>query len=923
MPTRAPPKGSNVIDLMAALKKSLGDEKRRQEARRAASKSREEGEGAARNAKTARRSKKEPAEGARTQRRAELMAPSASRSTSRPTTSKRDFAKTKEPRGRKLKGKGDSFVVQKHEASRLHWDFRLELDGVLKSWAVPKGPSLDPDEKRLAMRTEDHPLDYGGFEGTIPKGEYGGGTVMLWDQGRWVPGAEQGPQQDDRGRPSPLHARRRADEGRMGDVPLEARARREGRALDAQEGHRRFRRSGGRRCAGRQLRDQRHDRPDHGRDRRGRGRVALQSRRTEGRPRQAQGERRRRRRSRSRSSRRSSTRCRAAAAWLHEYKYDGYRLLLAVGEGVATAWTRNGKDWSDKFKALVKAAAKLPAGCLIDGEAVAIDDDGKPSFQLLQSTLKDRRGANLVFYAFDLLIDRGEDIRKLPNIERKERLAALLKGVSPPILYGDHVIGRGEELFREVCKMGGEGIVSKKASAPYSGTRTRNWLKIKCIQRQEFVIVGWSESDKRLGFRSLLLAAKEKRQAHLCRQGRDRLQRQADRGADGADGAARDRQGGGRGAARRPQGRALDRAEARRRNQFQRVHRRRDPRHPSFIALREDKPAKDVVREVPKHLSAKETKPKRSKDKKPAHAAAEDFGIEISSPERVIFPELEPDQEGPRRLLRDRRAADHGRRGQAADDPDPLPRRPHRRMLLPEARQGHVRPAREADPDRGERRVGRGLSLLRRHPRAARLRADGHDRVPRLGQQDRQGRISRPAGVRPRSRRRAGLREGEGSGGTLARRCLADLGLKTFPLLSGGKGLHVVAPLDASKDWPTVKSFADRFSRAISEAEPEMFTANIRKVQRKGRIFLDWLRNQRGATAVMPYSARAREGAPVAAPIAWEELDRYKGGNHFSIRDADELLERASSKMLAGWGKAKASIAECLMIGAASPPAGS
>src|SRR5205085_3600063 len=193
-----------------------------------------------------------------------------------------------------------------------------------------------------------------------------------------------------------------------------------------------------------------------------------------------------------------------------EIKYDGYRLLISVGDGVATAWTRKGLDWSDKFKPLVKAATKLPAGCLIDGEAVALDDKGRPSFQLLQSTLKGG-SANLAFYAFDLLIDRGEDIRRLPNIERKERLAALLQGASPPILYGDHVIGRGEALFKQVCKQGGEGIISKRASAPYRGTRTRDWLKIKCIQRQELVIVGWSDSDRRIGFRSLLLAAKDGR----------------------------------------------------------------------------------------------------------------------------------------------------------------------------------------------------------------------------------------------------------------------------------------------------------------------------------------------------------------------------------------------------------------------------
>ena len=154
--------------------------------------------------------------------------------------------------------------------------------------------------------------------------------------------------------------------------------------------------------------------------------------------------------------------------WIHEYKYDGYRLLIAVGDGVATAWTRNGKDWSDKFKALVKAAIKLPAGCLMDGEAAALDDQGRPSFQLLQSTLKERQGANLVFYAFDLLVDRGEDIRKLSTLERKERLAALLEGVGPPILYGDHIVGRGEALFDEICKQRGEGIISKKADAPYA-----------------------------------------------------------------------------------------------------------------------------------------------------------------------------------------------------------------------------------------------------------------------------------------------------------------------------------------------------------------------------------------------------------------------------------------------------------------------
>src|SRR5205085_1702957 len=316
------------------------------------------------------------------------------------------------------------------------------------------------------------------------------------------------------------------------------------------------------------------------------------------------------------------------SGWIHEIKYDGYRLLLAVGEGVATAWTRNGKDWSDKFKALVKAAARLPVGCLIDGEAVALDDEGRPSFQLLQSTLKDQKGANLAFYAFDLLIDRGEDIRKLPNIERKERLAALLQSVPPPILYGDHVIGRGEELFREICRMGGEGIISKKAGAPYRGARTRDWLKIKCIQRQEFVIVGWSESDKRRGFRSLLLAVRDK--GKLTYAGKvgtgfnaklieDLMERMEPLEALKAAVEVP-----------RPDRKGAHWIEPKLVAEIAFSEFTDDGvlRHPSFIALREDKPAKDVVREVPKHTDSVTKQPRRkaSAKTKRAHASAEDFG---------------------------------------------------------------------------------------------------------------------------------------------------------------------------------------------------------------------------------------------------------------------------------------------------------
>src|SRR5881398_2003955 len=382
---------------------------------------------------------------------------------------KRDFSRTKEPAGKQVPAGGRSFVVQKHDASHLHYDFRLELDGVLKSWAVPKGPSLDPTVTRLAMHVEDHPVDYGSFEGTIPKGEYGGGTVMLWDQGRWEP--------DPRKNPS-----KTIEEGHL-HFTLE------GERMKGEWVMFRLKPRPGEKAEPWMLKKVTDEYADaeNGDALVDNAVTSVTSDRTMAEI--AAGEdvwRSNRGGQKSGRGKKKSSKAPPpfqepqlatlvddvppGDSWIHEYKYDGYRLLLAVGDGLATAWTRNGKDWSDKFKALVKAAAKLPAGCLIDGEAVAIGEDGKPSFQLLQSTLKESKGANLVFYAFDLLIDRGEDIRKLPNIERKARLASLLEGVSPPIIYGDHVVGRGEALFAEVCKQRGEGIVSKKASAPYKGT---------------------------------------------------------------------------------------------------------------------------------------------------------------------------------------------------------------------------------------------------------------------------------------------------------------------------------------------------------------------------------------------------------------------------------------------------------------------
>ena len=821
---------------------------------------------------------------------------------------KRDFTKTKEPKGRRLRGKGDSFVVQKHDASHLHWDFRLELDGVLKSWAVPKGPSLDPNEKRLAMRTEDHPLDYGSFEGTIPAGEYGGGTVMLWDQGRWIPHPDKDPRKtlEEGHLHFTLEGERMKGEWVMFRLKPRRGEKRESWMLkkvtddfaNAEDGDELVDEFVTSVTTGRTMAEIASGsdvwRSNRGGQKGGRARKKA----AEAPPpfRQPQ----------------LATlvdEVPAGSNWLFEYKYDGYRLLIATGSGAATAWTRNGKDWSDKFRALVKAAAHLPSGCLIDGEAVALDEKGKPDFQLLQSTLKESRGKNLAFFAFDLLVDRGEDITRLPTIERKDRLKSLLAGVQPPILFGDHVIGRGEELFREICKAGGEGLIAKVANAPYRGERTRNWLKVKCIQRQEFVIVGWSESDKRRGFRSLLLGTRDGRR--LIYAGKvgtgfngalidDLMERMEPLATDEAAVEVP-----------RPDRKGAHWIKPKLVAEIAFAEFTSDGvlRHPSFIALREDKPASEVVREVPKPLdeAGMKAKPKPASRAKAKARSAEDFGIEISSPERVIYPELgltkkdladyyatiEPlimvdCADRPMTLIR----CPGGRTGECFfQKHDKGTFGPHVKQIPIEEKDGKTEDYLYFDDVRGLLACVQ-MGTMEFHGWGSRVdKVECPDRLVFDLDPD--------EGLDFSKVREAAYR---------VRDLVAELGLKSFPLLTGGKGIHVVIPLDSTADWPEVKSFADRFSRAVSEAEPERFTANIRKAQRTGRIFIDWLRNQRGATAVMPYSARAREGAPVAAPVTWDELDEFDSGHAFSIRDAHELLKRSKSKALAGWGKAKQSL---------------
>jgi bifunctional non-homologous end joining protein LigD len=826
---------------------------------------------------------------------------------------RRNFATTAEPAGKVAKGSGNRFLVQKHDASRLHWDFRLEVDGVLKSWAVTRGPSLDPQEKRLAVRTEDHPLAYADFEGTIPKGEYGGGTVMLWDAGRWEPIPGKSAKDLEKGHLHfMLHGQRMQGEWLLIRLKPRGKEKAENWLLrkidDAYAGATDELVETGLTSVttGRTMQEIADDKilPGTGRGTAGQRPVV------EGAP--GKGSRSGKRTAQNEppsttASRRSPSPSRggskappfqppqlatlvdtvpAGNQWLHEIKYDGYRALIATGSGGPTIYTRSGLDWTAKFPGIAQAAATLPAGALIDGEIVAMKD-GRPDFSTLQDAIA-AGGDDLLCFAFDLLAADGEDRTALPQIERKEQLRALLDGADDRLRFSEHVVGQGETLFENLCREGFEGVVSKRADAPYRGTRSAAWRKIKCTHRQEFVILGWLPSSARSrGFKSLLLGV----------NGPDGLVYAGKVGTGFSTDtllALRERLDG---LAADTPAAEVPRAEARGAHwakpelvaeiAFAEFTAEKVVRHASFLGLREDKPADTVVAEQPAALPE-----------------AAPSTIRISSRDRVIFPESK---------LTKGDLADY----YTAIAPIALPWLADRPISLVRCPQGRARQCFFQKHDAGS--FGEQVHHVdirekdgSTEPYLYVADVDGMLACVQMGTIEFHGWGSRVADVEKPDRLVFDLDPDEGLDFTEVKKAaafikeqLAEIGLTSWPLLSGGKGVHVVVPLVPHAEWPATKSFAERFAKALAQAEPDRFTANLKKASRKGRIFIDYLRNQRGATAVLPYVARARENAPVAAPVTWSELRDIDRAGAFTIRDAATLVERATGRSLRGWGSAE------------------
>lgn len=821
---------------------------------------------------------------------------------------KRDFARTAEPEGGAAPAsEGRLFVVQKHAARQLHYDFRLELDGVLKSWAVPRGPCLDPQQKPLAVHVEDHPIEYGSFEGIIPSGEYGAGTVMLWDRGRWEPigdasaGLEKGDLKfrlhGEKLRGSWVLARmggkaggdgrnwllikKRDDEARpvesynvLSEEPFSVQS---GRSMEeiARDPEAVWTDGEARPAGGAAARRR------AGARRSGPGPSALPGARKAALPESVKPQ--------------LATRVSDAPGgddWLHEVKLDGYRMIARIDGGQVRLLTRNGHDWTERMPQVAKALGRLPVeSAILDGEIAILDAGGRCDFQALQNAFRGgRRAAGFVYFVFDAIHAGGYDLRKVPLVERKAYLADLLErapSAKPTVQYCDHIVGNGPLAFEEAARAGLEGIVSKRVASPYESRRTDSWVKVKCTSRQEFVVGGYTlPSRSESGVGALVLGQHDAggRLVYCGRVGTGfseqavkalepellRLARDTPPFADpGSDPAPQ--------SVRWVEPRLVVEVE------FGAWTNDGLVRHASFKGVREDVDPRAVTRETPKRAAGVVRAPASPKD---AFVA----GVRISNPSRTVYPEdgvTKVDVAGYYEAIAGRM----------------LPYVAGRPLSLVRC------PLGLADEAFYQRELGEGFPPAIRGVTIGRGRSKDHaiviDDLEGLVSLVQMGVLEIHAwGCRLDNTERPDhlvfdLDPGPGitwehivESAKFVRDYLADLGLESFAKTSGGKGVHVVVPITRRTGWADAKAFAGGVAGAIVRIAPLNFVATMSKVAREQRIYVDYLRNQLGATSVAPWSTRARPGATVSTPLAWEELSADLEPRDLTVRT---VLERAGA----------------------------
>jgi bifunctional non-homologous end joining protein LigD len=877
---------------------------------------------------------------------------------------KRNFSKTDEPSGQSRVAPSPRlrFVVQKHAARQLHYDLRLELDGVFKSWAVARGPSLDPADKRLAVEVEDHPLDYGDFEGTIPKGEYGGGTVQLWDRGYWGPEGDKSPQDalaggelkftldGERLHGSWVLVRMRGDRygGKRTNWLLikhrDASAKpgdgdellKEDRSVASGRTMKQIADGTGKRPTSFMLATAKAARADAVWTVKapakpsplGREPVLVAKMPNFVEPQLAK----------------LADRPPEGSGWAHEVKLDGYRAQVSVIHGASRIRTRTGLDWTDRFAAVAKDAEVLP-DCLIDGEVVALDERGLPSFGALQAALSENRSEDLVYFAFDLLFEGREDLRSVPLAERKTRLESLLtaRAVSHRLHYVAHLISSGQAVYSSACKMSLEGIVSKQLDAPYRSGRSGSWLKTKCRAGQEVVIGGWTTEAGTV--RSLL--------AGVYRGGKFVY-------------VGRIGTGYGREVAKSllPQLRQLTRTKS----PFQgdtappqeKNVRWVDPvlvaeiefagwtdtgniRQAAFKGLRQDKSARDVVAEIPAPTAAADIpsievpKPminKRSSGKAlsgPSNVASAKnpgpvavMGVTISKPDKALWPDAGDGVPVTK--------ADLARYYEDVGDwmlPH-LEGRPCSLVRLPDGvgtQQFFQRHATAGTSDlltsvkvRGDKapyvQIDRVEALIAA-AQVATLEIHPWNCAP--GNPEVAGRLVFDLDPAPDV-----IFEAVITAAVEIRDRLKATGLESFCKTTGGKGLHVVTPLTTGKtavQWPVAKNFAHIICAQMAHDSPAKYLDTMSKSRRVGKIFLDYLRNDRLSTAVAVLSPRARDGAPVSMPVHWKDVRRGLDPKKFTLRSAPALLRKI--KPWEGYMEAARSLADAIrsVTGASRPKA--
>jgi bifunctional non-homologous end joining protein LigD len=847
---------------------------------------------------------------------------------------KRDFTKTAEPSGKApiKPAEYPRFVIQKHAASRLHYDLRLEVNGVFKSWAVTKGPSLDPRDRRLAVEVEDHPLDYGDFEGTIPQGEYGGGTVMLWDRGFWA--TEDGGDPERALRKGELKFTLAGEKLQGSWVIVRMRHDRERSnrnnwlLIKHRDGHERENGSpvtdqdqsvaSGRRME--EIANGKGRRPTpfmlagkaaasdavwHS-NRNGKAskasvlsavpkpttRPATSPKRTSKMPQFIAPQLCKR-----------VSRPPLGNDWVHEIKLDGYRMQLRVADGKAVMRTRKGLDWTDDFSAIAEVAAGLD-DCILDGEVVALDHNGAPDFSALQAALSEGRSKDLTYFVFDLLHTGNEDLRRRPLTERKKRLQSLVKGSSRAgelIKFVEHLSEPGDAVLQSACRLNLEGIISKSATAPYQSGRTETWLKAKCRGGQEVVVGGWSGSSRNL--RSLLVGVyRSDHLVHTGRVGTGFNQRNSSGLLKKLVALSTDKSPfGGKGAPRRAKDVTWVKPELIAEIEFAGWTGDGMVRQAAFKGLREDKPAKEVRAEyavTPENLKTTATENLKREAKPRAKAQGSVvLGTVISNPDKNLWPAEGKsafyskidlahylEQVGPWMIEHLR-----GRPCSIIRTPDGI--NSERFFQRHEMKgmsnliglvtvEGDRKPYVQIDRVEGLIAAAQ-IAAVEYHPWN---NQPHHPPVP--------GRLVFDLDPAPDVSFDIVIEAARE-----IKDRLEKLGLVTFCKTTGGKGLHVVTPLFVKEGdklgWKEAKAFAQAVCSHMANDSPDGYLIVMTKKLRTGRIFLDYLRNDRTATAVAPLSPRARPGAPVSMPLNWSQVKAGLDPQRFTMRTAPALLTKS------------------------------